>query len=97
MNPKKFLGLINFWQKSIRFAYKDLQEFHKWSDDEIWSKVEAEMIKNSNGDLGPDDLDWIKEIVTFKKDATLLEVQRMKERFKNKRPLQDAIKSLRFK
>ena len=49
------------------------------------------MIKNSNGDLGPDDLDWIKEIVTYKKDATLLEVQRMKERFKNqtlyKRPL----------
>ena len=55
------------------------------------------MIKNSNGDLGPDDLDWIKAIVTLKKDATLLEVQRMKERFKNKTPLQEAIKSLRFK
>ena len=97
MNPKKILALINFWQKSIRFAYKDLQEFHKWSDDEIWLKVEAEMIKNSNGDLGPDDLDWIKAIVTHKKDATLLEVQRMKERFKNQIPLQEAIKSLRFK
>ena len=97
MNPKKFLALINFWQKSIRFAYKDLQEFHKWSDDEIWLKVEAEMIKNSNGDLGPDDLDWIHAIVTYKKDATLLEVQRMQERFKNQTPLQDAIKSLRFK
>ena len=55
------------------------------------------MIKNSNSELGPDDLDWIKEIVTCKKDATLLEVQRMKERFKNKTPLQEAIKSLRFK
>ena len=68
---------MNFWQKSIRFAYKDLQEFQKWSDDEIWLNVKAEMIKNSNGDLGPDDLDWIKAIVTYKKDATLLEVQRM--------------------
>jgi hypothetical protein len=97
MYPKKFEALMIFWQKGIRFAYKELQEFHKWSDDEIWSKVEAEMIKNSNGDLGPDDLDWIKAIVTLKKDATLSEVQRMKKRFKNQTPLQQAIKSLRFK
>ena len=97
MYPKKFEALMIFWQKGIRFAYKELQEFHKWSDDEIWSKVEAEMIKNSNGDLGPDDLDWIKAIVTSKKDVTLSEVQRMKERFRNKTPLQDAMKSLRFR
>ena len=97
MYPKKLESLMNFWQKGIRFAYNELQEFYNWSDDEIWLKVKAEMIKNSNGDLGPDDLDWIKAIVTCKKDATLLEVQRMKERFKNQSPLQDAIKSLRFK
>ena len=97
MYPKKFEALMIFWQKGIRFAYKELQEFHKWSDEEIWSKVEAEMLKNSNGDLGPDDLDWIKAIVTLKKDVTLSEVQRMKRRFKNQTPLQDAIKSLRFK
>ena len=96
MNQKNS-SLNEFLAKSIRFAYKDLQEFHKWSDDEIWLNVEAEMMKNSNGDLGPDDLDWIKAIVTYKKDATLLEVQRMKERFKNQTPLQEAIKSLRFK
>ena len=97
MQTKKLEALMYFWQKGIRFAYKELQEFHKWSDDEIWLKVEGEMIKNSNGSLGPDDLEWIKAIVTLKKDVTLLEVQRMKERFKNQTPLQDAIKSLRFK
>ena len=97
MYQKKLEALMKFWQKGIRFAYKELQEFHKWSDDETWLKVEAEMIKNSNSDLGPDDLDWIKSIVTCKKDVTLSEVQRMKKRFQNQTPLQEAIKSLRFK
>ena len=69
MYQKKLEKLMIFWQTGIRFAYKELQEFHKWSDDEIWLKVKAEMIKNSNGNLGPDDLDWIKAIVTLKKDT----------------------------
>ena len=97
MYPKKLESLMNFWQKGIRFAYKELQEFNKWSDDEIWLKVEAEMMRNSKGDLGPDDLEWIKAIVTSKKDVTLSEVLRMKKRFKNQTPLQEAIKSLRYK
>ena len=33
MYPKKLESLMNFWQKGIRFAYNELQEFYNWSDD----------------------------------------------------------------
>ena len=54
------------------------------------------MIKNSKGSFGSDDLDWVRAIVTSKKDITLTEAKRMYERFKNKTPLLDAIKNLRY-
>jgi DNA ligase (NAD+) len=40
--------------------------------------------------------DWVRAIVTSKKDITLTEAKRMYERFKHKTPLLDAIKNLRY-
>ncbi len=54
------------------------------------------MIKNSKGNFGSDDLDWVRAIVTSKKDITLTDSKRMYERFKHKTPLLDAIKNLRY-
>ena len=50
------------------------------------------MIKNSEGNIRSDDLDWIQAILTLKKDITLSEAKRMYERFKHQTPLLDAIK-----
>ena len=96
MSSKVFEAQMNLWQEGVRALYKDLQEFHKWSDNKVWLEVETEMIKNSKGNFGSDDLDWVRAIVTSKKDITLTEAKRMYERFKHKTPLLDDIKNLRY-
>ena len=96
MEEKVFEAQMNLWQEGVRALYKDLQEFHKWSDNKVWLEVETEMIKNSKGNFGSDDLDWVRAIVTSKKDITLTEAKRMYERFKHKTPLLDAMKNLRY-
>ena len=35
MEEKVLEKRMNFWQKAIRYLYKDLQEFQKWSDDKV--------------------------------------------------------------
>ena len=55
---------MDFWQKAVRYLYKDLQEFHKWSDYKVWLEIKNEMIKNSEGNIGTEDLDWIQAILT---------------------------------
>ena len=97
MNSKVFEAQMNLWQEGVRALYKDLQEFHKWSDDKVWLEVETEMIKNAKGSFGSDDLDWVRAILTLKKDITLTEAKRMYERFKHETPLLDAIENLRIK
>ena len=49
MEEKVFEKRMNFWQKAISYLYKDLQEFHKWSDDQVWLELKDEIIKNSKG------------------------------------------------
>ena len=96
MKEKVFEAQMNLWQEGVRALYKDLQEFHKWTDEQVWKELENEMIKNSKGSFGSDDLDWVRAIVTSKKDIKLTEAKRMYERFKHKTPLLDAIKNLRY-
>ena len=67
MEEKVFENRMNFWQKAIRYLYKDLQEFQKWSDDKVWLELKNEIIKNSKGNIGYDDLDWIQAILSLKK------------------------------
>ena len=54
-------------------------------------EVKNEMIKNSEGNIGYNDLDGIQAILTLKKEITLSEAKRMYERFKNQTPLIDAM------
>ena len=58
---------MDFWQKAVRYLYKDLQEFHKWSDYKVRLEIKNEMIKNSEGNIGTYYLDWIQAILTLKK------------------------------
>ena len=54
------------------------------------------MIKNSEGNIRSDDLDWIQAILTLKKDITLSEAKKNIRKVKHQTPLLDAIKNLRI-
>ena len=98
MDPIKKIELnMVEWQDGIRILYKDLQDFYCWSDDKVWSEVEAELKRIAHaGEFGEDDFAWVREILTFKRDVTFWEAVRLSLRFKNKTPLLDAINNLRF-
>ena len=84
------------WQDGIRVLYKDLQEFHKWNDDKVWFELEAELKRICpEGDFGEDDLAWIREILTFKRDISVWEAVRLAIRFHDRTPLLDAFNNLR--
>ena len=76
-DTKVFETRMDFWRKAVKYLYKDLQEFHKWSDNKVWLEVKNEMIKNSEGNIGSNDLDWIQGILSLKKDINLYEAKRM--------------------
>ena len=93
---KKDEEKMSEWQRGIRILYKDLQASNGWSDDEIWAKVKTELLRNSKGKVGCDDLDWIKPILRAEKDITIFEAQRMFQRFKYSTPLLDALENLKI-
>ena len=85
------------WQNGVRVLYKDLQEFHNWTDDQVWFELETELKKiSSEGDFGEDDLSWTREILTSKRDIKTVEAIRLVIRFHNQTPLLDALNNLRF-
>ena len=66
-NSKVFETWVNSWQKAVRYIFKNLQEFYKWSYEKVWLEVKNEMLKNSEGKIGSYDLDGIQAILTLKK------------------------------
>ena len=87
---------MNEWQDGIRVLYKELQEFHNWSDDKVWEELKKELKRiSSEADFGEDDLAFTKEILTSKRDIKLWEAVRLAKRFKHRTPLLDAFANLR--
>ena len=85
------------WQSGVRIFYKDLQSINNWTDEQVWKEVENELKRiTTKGKFGEDDLAWLREIITSKREITLWEAVRMYERFKHETPLLDAIKNLRY-
>ena len=84
------------WQRGIRILYKDLQTIRNWTDEQVWKELENEMKRiTPKGQIGEDDLVWIREILTSKRDVTLWEAVRLNIRFKHSTPLLDALDNLR--
>ena len=87
---------MNEWQHGVRLLYRDLQEFHDWSDDKVWNEVEAELKRICTvGQFGEDDLAWTREVLTSRRDVNLWEAVRLSMRFKNQTPLLDAMHNLK--
>ena len=84
------------WQSGVRILYKDLQQFHNWTDDQVWEELKSEIRRIcSESEYGEDDLAWTKELLTSKRDITLWEAVRLTIRFKYSTPLLDALNNLR--
>jgi len=85
------------WQNGVRILYKDLQEFHNWTDDQVWEELKNELRRIClESEYGEDDLAWTRELLTSKRDITLMEAIRLSTRFKHSTPLLDAFNNLRY-
>ena len=94
---KKIEATMIEWQNGVRVLYEDLQEFHEWTDNQVWQEVENELKRISpESDFGEDDLTWTRELLTSQRDITLWEAIRLSVRFRDKTPLLDALNNLRY-
>ena len=84
------------WQSGIRILYKDLQSINNWTDEQAWKEVENELKRiTTEGEFGEDDLAWLREIITSKREITLWEAVICILRFEHSTPLLDALGNLR--
>ena len=83
------------WYVGIQTIFKHLQEFNNWSKQEAWDKLEIELIKSvGEGELIPDDLDWVKGLLLHGKITTTEEAIRVSQRYRNSTPLIDSLAKL---
>ena len=83
------------WYVGIQTIFKHLQEVNNWSKQEAWDKLELELIKSvGEGELIPDDLDWVKGLLLHGKITTTEEAIRVSQRYRNSTPLIDSLAKL---
>ena len=83
------------WYVGIQTIFKHLQEVNNWSKQEAWDKLEIELIKSvGEGELIPDDLDWVKGLLLHGKITTTEEAIRVSQRYRNSTPLIDSLAKL---
>ena len=83
------------WYVGIQTIFKHLQEVNNWSKQETWDKLEIELIKSvGEGELIPDDLEWVKGLLLYGKITTTEEALRVSQRYRNSTPLIDSLAKL---
>ena len=86
---------VKKWYVGIQTIFKHLQEVNNWSKQEAWDKLEIELIKSvGEGELIPDDLDWVKGLLLHGKITTTEEAIRVSQRYRNSTPLIDSLAKL---
>ena len=83
------------WYVGIQTIFKHLQEVNNWSKQEAWDKLEIELINSvGEGELIPDDLEWVKGLLLHGKITTTEEAIRVSQRYRNSTPLIDSLENL---
>ena len=83
------------WYVGIQTIFKRLQEVNNWSKQEAWDKLEIELIKSvGEGELIPDDLEWVKGLLLHGKITTTEEAIRVSQRYRDSTPLLDSLAKL---
>ena len=83
------------WYVGIQTIFKHLQEVNNWSKQEAWDKLEIELIRSvGEGELIPDDLEWVRGLLLHGKITTTEEAIRVSKRYTNSTPLIDSLAKL---
>ena len=83
------------WYVGIQTIFKHLQEVNNWNKQEAWDKLEIELIKSvGEGELIPDDLEWVRGLLLYGKITTTEEAIRISKRYPNSTPLIDSLAKL---
>ena len=86
---------VTKWYVGIQTIFKHLQEVNNWSKQEAWDKLEIELINSvGEGELIPDDLEWVKGLLLHGKITTTEEAIRVSQRYRNSTPLIDSLAKL---
>ena len=86
---------VKKWYVGVQTIFKHLQEVNNWSRQEAWNNLEIELIKSvGEGELIPDDLEWVKGLLLHGKIITTEEAIRVSQRYRNSTPLIDSLAKL---
>ena len=83
------------WYEGIQTIFKHLQVSNNWSKQQAWDKLKIELINAvGEGELIPDDLDWVKGLLLYGNTPTIEEAIRISKRYPDSTPLIDSLAKL---
>ena len=86
---------VKKWYVGIQTIFKHLQVSNNWSKQEAWDKLEIELINAvGEGELIPDDLEWVRGLLLHGKTPTTEEAIRVSKRYVDSTPLIDSLAKL---
>ena len=86
---------VTKWYVGIQTIFKHIQKCNNWSKQEAWDKLKIELINAvGEGDLIPDDLDWVRGLLLHGKKPTIEEAIRVSKRYPDTTPLIDSLAKL---
>ena len=86
---------VTKWYVGIQAIFKHIQICNNWSKQEAWDKLKIELINAvGEGDLIPDDLDWVRGLLLHGKKPTIEEAIRVSKRYPDTTPLIDSLAKL---
>ena len=87
--------LIKKWYLGIQTIFKHVQECNDWSKQEAWDRLQSELMNAvGEGDLIPDDLEWVRGLLLHGKKPTTEEALRVSKRYPDSTPLIDSLAKL---
>ena len=86
---------VKKWYLGIQTIFEHIQLCNNWSKEEAWEKLRIELIKSvGEGDLIPDDLEWVKGLLLHGEKINIEEALRVSKRYPNSTPLIDSLSRL---
>ena len=83
------------WYEGIQTIFKHLQVSNNWSKQQAWDKLKIELINAvGEGELIPDDLEWVRGLLLHGKKPTTEEAIRVSKRYPDSTPLIDSLAKL---
>ena len=86
---------VKKWYLGIQTIFDHIQLCNNWSKEEAWDKLRIELINSvGEGELIPDDLEWVKGLLLHGKKINVEEALRVSKRYPNSTPLIDSLSRL---